>query len=454
VSSKNNKGSISKVKNRAQNFLGLRRTYQFSEPDFASANVVQPEPAHEHQADDPVADQAITDAPFIERTEFRTRKSTALPAGWYMLEVVGSSSTIGANLTVRGVSPADNTESWSDIANIQLGSHSHSKRLVRLQNEVAEIRLRVDGVYPIENAPLPTFVRVTSAFAVDRMCKKLTFGSVLGHSEAALIERCRNHAGDEDVEALYRSYRSLMERHVTPVEYADWLASRSRGDGNGISQEGISTIGRSAITAIGHKISEFDETVIMDSLAAEPTQRVDGLTPAYDEYATDNPSLCVYLVNATESGNLAGNVARAVARLIEHARCDIRVMIPSTLDDYDLQRLVANNVSNLEIVHYSPRAESSELDEWFLLHLADMQVFVEGDAQLDPMCLLTFWELFRQQPDLELAFSDNDSIDEFGRRNYPVFKPEWNPELLCDVLEGRSQRHRRLAAPLWQLCHV
>lgn len=425
MSFRNNTGSISTAKNRAQKFFGIRRTYWFSNPESASCKVFN-------------TPRVDSDSRLSERTEYRSHNSTALQASWYMLEVRGSAKTIGANLTVSGLSPVELGDTWSDIANIQLGSHSESKRLIRLQEEVAEIRILLDGVYALEHAPVPTFVRVTAAFAVNRMCKKLLYGSVLDSSQAALVKRCQKDASEEEIASVYEYYRSLMERHVTPPAYSQWLENRSRSNLGGAEQNGLVNPGRSAITAIGHGISDFDETVLVNTLAEHDSgyerQLVDVATGAADRN-TVSPSLSIFLVNAddTEGASLLGrNIAKALTRLIEHVYCDIRVIMPSSVDDYDLQRLVDNNVSNLELVYYSTGMDSTELDEWFLLQLSEIQIFIEGDARVDPLCLLTFWELFRQRPELGLCFSDNDCIDEFGRRSFPVFKPEWNPELLLN----------------------
>ena len=33
-------------------------------------------------------------------------------------------------------------------------------------------------------------------------------------------------------------------------------------------------------------------------------------------------------------------------------------------------------------------------------------------------------------PDVDIIYSDEDHIDNEGRRSHPYFKPDWNPELM------------------------
>src|SRR3546814_851026 len=55
---------------------------------------------------------------------------------------------------------------------------------------------------------------------------------------------------------------------------------------------------------------------------------------------------------------------------------------------------------------------------------------LDHDDELRPHALLEVAEAIVAQPSLELIYSDEDKIDEAGRRFQPYFKPEWNPDLL------------------------
>lgn len=55
---------------------------------------------------------------------------------------------------------------------------------------------------------------------------------------------------------------------------------------------------------------------------------------------------------------------------------------------------------------------------------------LDHDDELRPHALLEVAEAVIARPDLGLVYSDEDKIDEQGRRFQPYFKPDWNPDLL------------------------
>ncbi|QDQ41524.1 glycosyltransferase family 2 protein [Methylacidiphilum kamchatkense] len=57
-------------------------------------------------------------------------------------------------------------------------------------------------------------------------------------------------------------------------------------------------------------------------------------------------------------------------------------------------------------------------------------VLIDPSVQLSKEALFVFVVTINRYPDLLMAFSDEDSMDESGNRSDPIFKPGWNPELL------------------------
>lgn len=55
---------------------------------------------------------------------------------------------------------------------------------------------------------------------------------------------------------------------------------------------------------------------------------------------------------------------------------------------------------------------------------------MDNDDVLSPLALLRVAEAVNQNPDLKLIYSDEDKIDENGKRFEPAFKPDWAPDLL------------------------
>ncbi|HJU39780.1 MAG TPA: glycosyltransferase [Tahibacter sp.] len=59
----------------------------------------------------------------------------------------------------------------------------------------------------------------------------------------------------------------------------------------------------------------------------------------------------------------------------------------------------------------------------------DCVALLDHDDELRPHALYLVAQRFVENPDLGLVYSDEDKIDEQGRRYDPYFKPDWNPEL-------------------------
>ncbi len=56
--------------------------------------------------------------------------------------------------------------------------------------------------------------------------------------------------------------------------------------------------------------------------------------------------------------------------------------------------------------------------------------FLDHDDELTEHALYMMAERLNAHPDADILYSDEDKIDEEGRRFDPAFKPEWNPELI------------------------
>ncbi|HEX7363360.1 MAG TPA: glycosyltransferase family 2 protein [Bryobacteraceae bacterium] len=56
--------------------------------------------------------------------------------------------------------------------------------------------------------------------------------------------------------------------------------------------------------------------------------------------------------------------------------------------------------------------------------------FLDHDDTLSPHALAWVAEALNRNPDIDLAYSDEDKLDVRGRRYEPFFKPDWSPDLL------------------------
>ncbi|MFS0710746.1 glycosyltransferase [Brevundimonas phoenicis] len=64
----------------------------------------------------------------------------------------------------------------------------------------------------------------------------------------------------------------------------------------------------------------------------------------------------------------------------------------------------------------------------------DVIVFVDHDDLLTPDCLGEIALYYAKHPEADIVYSDDDKIDDQGRRFAPQFKPEWSPSLLLSFM--------------------
>jgi GT2 family glycosyltransferase len=69
----------------------------------------------------------------------------------------------------------------------------------------------------------------------------------------------------------------------------------------------------------------------------------------------------------------------------------------------------------------------------FRLATGDYIAFLEPGDVLAPEALFELIARLQSEPDLDVVYSDEDSIDIDGRREEPIFKPDWSPDLLLST---------------------
>lgn len=71
-------------------------------------------------------------------------------------------------------------------------------------------------------------------------------------------------------------------------------------------------------------------------------------------------------------------------------------------------------------------------------------VLLDHDDLLAPSALFEMTSLLNRVPQADMIYSDEDRIDEDGRRHTPFFKPDWSPDLLlCFMYTGHLTVYRR-----------
>ena len=73
-----------------------------------------------------------------------------------------------------------------------------------------------------------------------------------------------------------------------------------------------------------------------------------------------------------------------------------------------------------------PAATNSALS----LAAGEFVVFLDHDDRLHPHALATVVAYLNKDKEIDIFYSDEDKLDEYGNRKEPFFKPEWSPDLL------------------------
>jgi O-antigen biosynthesis protein len=100
--------------------------------------------------------------------------------------------------------------------------------------------------------------------------------------------------------------------------------------------------------------------------------------------------------------------AALTALLGQYARSDSRIRVTALPDN---------------------RGISAATNAALCLATGDYVAFLDHDDELAPFALWAVVEEINQSPDIELFYSDEDKIDEQGRRYDAFFKPGWSPDL-------------------------
>jgi O-antigen biosynthesis protein len=87
---------------------------------------------------------------------------------------------------------------------------------------------------------------------------------------------------------------------------------------------------------------------------------------------------------------------------------------------------------------------AAALNRALKLATGDFIVLMDADAELSEQALYWLAKAAIAHPDAALVFTDEDAIDQRGRRFDPWFKPDWNPALMlsCNAF-GRVGAYRR-----------
>lgn len=99
-----------------------------------------------------------------------------------------------------------------------------------------------------------------------------------------------------------------------------------------------------------------------------------------------------------------------------------------------VRRVLAEIAAEEPRLRWTARAENGNIsaasNSALALATGDFVALMDHDDLLPPVALYEIAAAIDQDPELDILYSDEDHIDDEGRRSNPYFKPGWNEELL------------------------
>ena len=322
----------------------------------------------------------------------RDRLPLALPPGWYLFDA--GFECMAGQLAAPCLYPDYGPRSARDDA-IVLPSPGQGGRVqvvVMLKHPVAQ--LRFDPTMRRARFRLHD-VRLLRLSRARALCLLLQAAAgddglpALARSAWGYLDACRKHGVSIATSALHQRY--LRKLRAEASSYAGWVRRYDAGDGPGrvLLEARAARVADGPLFSVLLPVYETPEPWLrrcIDSVLAQ----------AYGRW-----ELCI-----ADDASRAPHLRRI---LLEYANGDPRVR-------------VAFRERNGHISEASNTALAMASGEYIAL--------LDHDDELRPHALLEIAEAIAADPALDLVYSDEDKIDENGRRFDPYFKPDWNPDLL------------------------
>ena len=311
-----------------------------------------------------------------------------LPAGWYMLELKVKLPTVR---TVWSINiKRDDASGISEMLNFPLYSERLCKRLIHSPAPVffSFSLLHFQHGVEFQNFRL---VRVSENFSRLRMLTKLQAIHPRHKLKSSRNFRLPNVCASKSVniQSLWIDYCELFEESAEMVPYSLW-------------------------------VRQFSGTSLLAE-AARPSVSVDKVAMLF--------TVILPVYNPT-----AAWLERAIASV--HAQtypywqlCIADDASPASAIRPLLERL-AESDPRIKLVFREKNGHISAASN-SAIHIATGKwlVLLDHDDELAPDALYWIADAAERRPDCQLIYSDEDKIDEAGKRSDPYFKPDWNPDL-------------------------
>jgi len=342
-------------------------------------------PAHQIRPDP--AGAYISDG---EDPQFRFKEKLA--AGWYWLELGIELPT--ARTVARVYIDMGSGESEQQSFPLSLKSGRIGRRLLRFPNAA---RVRLDplsnsGTFRIEHFRLK---KIRSTVARQRMQRKLI--NMHPRYRARQPGVPASAAVPEDLERLWDEYQRLYLRSGTElVFYQEWIDSVEREQHQKLAAAAMLTQ-KEGWREEGH----WPVLSVIVPVYNTPASLLRACIESVLSQSYPNWELCMVDDASSES--------EPYAIMCEYAARDVRIKV--------CQREENGHIA---------RASNTALN----LATGEFVALLDHDDELAPHALFAVALAIQNRPSVQMAYSDEDKLNQDGHRCDPYFKPGFSPELL------------------------
>ncbi|WP_143729094.1 glycosyltransferase [Microbulbifer sp. GL-2] len=320
-------------------------------------------------------------------------KGSALRAGWYMVEIDlrHNLSSVDAKIYFdygHGFSEQDSIF-------IPIKSGRVTKRVIYLHARTCALRfdpMESSGLFSVQHFQ---FVRLLPWFAYDRLAQRLAnmhfkFRNLGKKNVLRCIreEACEGNHSWRDLALQYYARTFVKRRQV--CDYAEW-------------------IGKVETKRLGSPAGTVD---------LADTDRRPLISIVVPTFNTDTD-----LLRACIDSVLAQTYSKWQLCIADDASS--KSQVKACLREYQIHDTRIEVVFRKSNGHISAASNSA-----LALAKGEYVALLDHDDTLAPHALQRVAEAIAENPQAQLFYSDEDKIDEQGKRFDPHFKPGWNPDLL------------------------
>lgn len=160
--------------------------------------------------------------------------------------------------------------------------------------------------------------------------------------------------------------------------------------------------------------------------------------------SADGPDMPLISILMPFSNPSANHLDAAIRSVLDQVYPGWELCVAGSSADPAIAALLRHFQAQDPRIRLAPDSDNRGADAAFSMATGSFVTLLQPDATLSPMALHDVAGEIASCPGADIIYSDEDLIDETGRRSMPYFKPDWNPELMLGQnLIGHLSVYRR-----------